>query len=133
MTSSTDEAIESSLGGVEQEIAEAVSEGRPGFAGGWISSMALDKLIKERRDEKRITPNKRKELLIGLGYVLHPALKDGRLNTAIMQEGGKPRIYIKADHLAANNVSSAADVLRLYSIAQGYQGGAVGMAAEVFK
>jgi hypothetical protein len=133
MTSSTDEAIASSLGGVEQEIAEAVSEGRPGFAGGWVSSMALDKLIKERRDEKRITPNKRKELLIELGYVLHPALKDGRLNTTIMQEGGKPRIYIKADHLAANNVSSAAEVLRLYSTAQGYAGGAVGMAAEVFK
>lgn len=133
MTSSTDEAIASSTGGVEQEIAEAVSEGRPGFAGGWVSSMALDKLIKERRDEKRITPNKRKELLVGLGYVLHPALTEGRVNTAIMQEGGKPRLYIKAEHLAANNVTAAAKVLELYSAAQGYAGGAVGMAAEVFK
>ena len=131
-TSSTDEAITVSQGGVEQEVLEAIDEGRPGFAGGWVSSMALDRLIKDRRDEKRITPNKRKELLAGLGYVLHPVLPSGRVNSVVAQEGGKPRLYIKAEHLAANNVATAVKVLELYTAAQGYTGGAVGTAAEVF-
>ena len=131
-TSSTLEAIDVSLGGVEQEVLEAIDEGRQGFAGGWVSSMALDRLIKDRRDDKRITPNKRRLLLEGLGYILHPALAKGRVNVTIAQEGGKPRLYIKAGHLAANNVTQAAKVLELYNEAQGYTGGAVGTAAEVF-
>lgn len=45
VTSSTEEAVEASLGGIEQEIMEAIEEGRTGFAGGWVSSFALDKLI----------------------------------------------------------------------------------------
>ena len=133
VTSSTGEAIEASLGGVEQEIAEAIDEGRPGFAGGWVSSMALDRLLELRRDDKRITRNRRKELLIGLGYMLHPALANGRVNVPILQEGGKPRLYIKEGHVAQQNVTTAAKVLELYTAAQGYTGGAVGMAAEVFK
>ena len=131
-TSSTGEAMEASLGGIEQEIAEAIDEGRPGFAGGWISSMALDQLIKDRRDEKRITPNKRKELLVGMGYVLHPVLPAGRVNSIVVQEGGKPRVYVKEGSILAKNITSAAEVFRLYSEAQGYQGGAVGGAAGVF-
>ena len=133
VTSSTGEAIEASLGGVEQEIAEAIDEGRPGFSGGWVSSMALDRLLEDRRDDKRITRNKRRELLIDLGYMLHPALTGGRVNVPILQEGGKPRLYIKAGHVAQQNVTTAAKVLELYITAQGYTGGAVGTAAEVFK
>ena len=132
-TSSTDEAISVSLGGVEQEIGEAIDEGRPGFAGGWVSSMALDRLIKDRRDDKRITPNRRKGLLTGLGYVLHPVLTGGRVNSVVAQEGGKPRLYVKSESILAKNITSAAEVFRLYCEAQGYQGGAVGGAAEVFK
>ena len=131
-TSSTGEAMEASLGGIEQEIAEAIDEGRPGFAGGWISSMALDQLIRDRRDEKRITPNKRKELLVGMGFALHPALSGGRVNSIVVQEGGKPRVYVKEGSILAKNITNAAEVFRLYSEAQGYQGVAVGGAAGVF-
>jgi hypothetical protein len=35
VTSTTEEAIEQSLGSVEQEIQEAIEQGTPGFAGGW--------------------------------------------------------------------------------------------------
>ena len=132
-TSSTAEAVEASRGGIEQEVLEAIDEGRPGFAGGWVSSMALDRLIKDRRDEKRITPNRRKDLLLGLGYILHPVLKGGRVNSVIVQEGGKPRLYVREGSILAKNITSAAEVFRLYCEAQNYQGGAVGGAAEVFK
>jgi len=101
-TSSTDEVKRMSLGGIEQEILEAIDEKRPGFSGGWISSMALDRLLEQRRDNKKITRNKRKELLTDLGYVQHPNLHDGRVNNIIPMDGGKPRLYIKANHLLSN-------------------------------
>ena len=131
-TSSTEEAIETSRGGIEQEVLEAIDEGRPGFAGGWVSSMALDRLIKDRRDEKRKTPNKRRLLLEGLGYILHPALTSGRVNIVIPQEGGKPRLYIKEGHVAQQNVSTAGEVVKLFIKAQGYEGGSVGTAGAIF-
>ena len=128
-TSSTHEAIAMSRGGVEQELLEAIDEERPGFAGGWISSMAFDKLLEARRDDKRITRNKRKELLLNLGYIPHPALKDGRVNTPIAHEGGKPRLYIK-DGIEARNITQPADVMRRYMEAQpGY----VMAATDIFK
>jgi len=128
-TTSTREAISVSMGGVEQELLEAIDEERPGFAGGWISSMAFDRLLEARRDDKRITRNKRKELLLNLGYIPHPALKDGRVNTPISQEGGKPRLYIK-DGIEARNITQPADVMRRYMEAQpGY----VMAATDIFK
>lgn len=130
VTTSTSEAIEVSMGGIEQEIMEAVDEGRSGFSGGWISSMAFDKLLQARRDDKRIPPNKRKGLLHGLGYVLHPELKGGRVNSIVMQEGGKPRLYIKNDHVSTN-LTTAAGILKAYSEAQGYLAGAVGMSDDL--
>ena len=130
LTSSTNEAIAVSLGGIEQEIMEAVDEGRPGFMGGWISSMAFEKLLQARRDNKRIPPNKRLELLKGLGYSLHPGLNGGRVNTVVMHEGGKPRLYIKNDHISAN-LTVAADVFHAYCKAQGYEAGAVGQADDI--
>lgn len=131
-TSSTREAITMSLGGIEQEILEAVEEGRPGFANGWISSKALDNLLHARRDNKRITPHKRKELLHDLGYAHHPGLHDGRVNSVIMQEGGKPRLYVKKDHLSIN-IRTPAEILKAYNKAQGYESGMVGSAEEIFK
>lgn len=124
-TTSTNEALAVSLGGVEQEILEAVDEHRPGFSKGWISSMALDKMLHNRRDNKRIPPNKRRELMYLLGYILHPGLKDGRTNNAIMQEGGKPRLYIRRDHLYVNlNIGS--EIVRHYCEDQGYTPGTTG-------
>ena len=101
-TSSTSEVIMMSLGGVEQEILEAVEEKRYGFSGGWISSMALDRMLEARRDQKRITRNKRRELLYDLGYIQHPHLPKGRVNNLIPGDGGKPVLYIKEGSLLIN-------------------------------
>lgn len=116
-TSTTEEAIRNSMGGLEQEVLEAIEQGRPGFAGGWISSFALDQLIDDRR--VRMTPAKKRDLARGLGYDYHPALKDGRVNNAMLDCGitGKPRLYIRAGHLAAN-ITTAAEVVRHYQEAQ---------------
>lgn len=117
-TSSTLEAVESSRGSVEMEILEAIDEGRTGFAGGWISSKAVDKLLKEMRAERQIPLNKRRDMLMSLGYDWHPALKDGRSNSVIMIDGGKPRLFIKQGHIHAN-LTNPADVVRHYAAAQG--------------
>ena len=120
ITSSTNEAVGLSLGGVEQEILEAIDEGRSGFKAPWISSRAFEGLLEARRDTKRIPPNKRREILRALGYDWHPGLTNGRVNTAC-PEGGKPRLYIKRDHIHAQ-LKDAAIIRRLYIEAQGAEG-----------
>jgi hypothetical protein len=116
-TSTTQEAIQNSLGGIEQEVMEAVEQGRAGFSGGWVSSLALDRLIDDRRI--RMTPNKRRDLLRGLGYDPHPGLRDGRVNNMITDAGlvGKPRLYIREGHPAAS-LTNAAEITRHYQDAQ---------------
>jgi hypothetical protein len=102
-TSTTKEALVLSLGSIEQEIMEAIDEERPGFAGGWISSVAIDRLLQEIHAGRIVPPNKRRELLQSVGYDWHPALNNGRVNNPIMIDGGKkPRLFIKADHLYRN-------------------------------
>lgn len=117
-TSSTLLAIQASLGSIEQEILEAIEEGRQGFAGGWVSSKALDNLLKQLRAERAVPVGKRRDLMRTLGYDWHPALKDGRVNNVIMIDGGKPRLYIKLGHIHAN-LERPADVERHYAAAQG--------------
>ncbi len=132
-TSSTNEAIQASMGGVEQEILEAIDEGRPGFAGGWVSSMAIERLLQAQRLARAIPHNKRRELMKSLGYDYHPALNNGRVNNLVAFDGGKPRLFIRDGHISANLIS-AAEVARAYQEAQGAMGGAVGVnAAEAFK
>lgn len=96
-TTTTAEAILNSTGSIEQEILEAVAQGLPGFNGGWISSIYLDKLIEGMRLRGKITHNRRKEMLENLGYRWHPALSDGRVNNTVIPDGGKPRLYIRVD------------------------------------
>lgn len=118
-TSTTDEAINESMGGVEQEILEAVAEERPGFAGGWISSVAVERLLQSIRAARSIPHNKRRELLQSIGYDYHPALKDGRTNIGIpLDENKKPRLFIKDGHIHAN-IKSANEAARIYQEAQG--------------
>ena len=118
-TSSTDEAIDASLGSIEQEIIEAIDEGRPGFAGGWVSSMAIERLFHDIRATRAIPHNKRRELMQGMGYDWHPALKDGRVNNPIMHpDAGKPRLFIKNGHIHSN-LQTPAEVAKHYSEAQG--------------
>lgn len=87
------------MGSVEQEVLEAIEEGRQGFCGGWVSSKALDNLLKAIRADRTVPVGKRRDMMRSLGYDWHPALKDGRVNNVIMIDGGKPRLYIKVGHL----------------------------------
>lgn len=117
-TSSTRQAIIESLGGVEQQILEAIDEGRPGFAGGWVSSMALDNLLKMLRRESAIPINRRRGMLNDLGYDWHPHLNGGRVNNVVMPDNGKPRLFIKFGHLA-RNLKGASQIAKAYEQAQG--------------
>lgn len=122
MTSSTREAIQLSAGSVEQEIMEAIAEGRPGFCGGWISTKRLDQLLKEIKAERKIPMNKRGELLDTLGYHPHPHLSDGRVNNPIpMEENAKPKLFIKAGHINCN-ITNASEIVAKYCRDQGYAG-----------
>lgn len=117
-TTSTMEAVTASMGSVEQEILEAIDEGRQGFANGWVSSFALDKLIGDMRKSNQVPRNKRRDLMRSLGYDWHPGLKDGRVNNMVMIENGKPRLFIKHGHLATN-LTSAAAIANQYAADQG--------------
>jgi hypothetical protein len=119
VTSSTDQALVASMGGVEQEILEAIDEGRYGFSGGWVSSAAIDRLLVSMRAARSIPINKRRELMQSLGYDYHPALTDGRVNNPIpMDDGKKSRLFIRNDHIN-QNIQTAAEVSRIYQEAQG--------------
>lgn len=117
ITSSTEAAIEASLGGIEQEILEVIEQSAPGFAGGWVSSIKLDELLKERGRARSVPLNKRRDLLLGLGYDWHPGLIEGRVNNTVLPDNGKPRLFVKKGHPAAAIVG-AAEISRAYSAAQ---------------
>jgi hypothetical protein len=118
ITSSTNEALRYGLGRIEQEVLEAIDRGDSGFRGGWISSMALDTLLERVGSSRGIAPNKRREILLNLGYDYHPALHDGRLNNSVLPDGGKPRLYVHRDNVALRLITTPADVSRMYSMAQ---------------
>jgi len=114
-TTSTNEAIKSSLGGVEQAIMEAIEEGRVGFAGGWVSSIQLEKLLKEQGVGRFFSHYKRKELLRELGYVHHPALKGGRVNNPIpLDDNKKPSLFIKKGDIKEKNIKKASQAATTY-------------------
>lgn len=116
-TSSNEQAIQESFGPVAQEIIEAMNEGRPGFSGGWVSTMALNRLVESSRHN--VTVNERKAILDDLGYIKHPALPDGRATRLIPAENGKPRLYVQTGHLA-ENITEPMAVMRKYCEAQGF-------------
>ena len=116
-TSTTAQAIAHSLGGVEQEIMEAIEEGKPGFAGGWVSSMALDRLLSDLRMARAIPPRRRRDLMRDLGYDWHPALPDGRVHNPLPAEGGKPRLYVYRDS-PDRQLQTGSAVVHAYQAAQ---------------
>lgn len=123
-TTSTEAAIAESLGAVEQEVAEAIEQGQPGFAGGWVSSMALDRLLERIKAGRRVPPSKRRELMRSLGYDWHPGLNQGRVNNMIPLDGGKPKLFIRMGHIHAN-LTSPAEIVRHYTEAQNFSGALV--------
>lgn len=95
-TSSTDRAIKESLGRAEQEVMEAIDQEQPGFKGGWVSSVMLDRVLKDVG--ANVPRNKRKDMMKSLGFHYHPGLHEGRVNNPVLPDGGKPRLYIKIGH-----------------------------------
>lgn len=90
-TSSSAEAFALARSDAEQEVWEAVQEQRVGFRGGWVSSIALDRLLTEKR--LKVARNKRREMLANLGYEIKE-----RLNSASPMDGGKrPVLYAIKD------------------------------------
>lgn len=124
-TSCQEEVIRESAGEIGQEIAEAIGEGHPGFKDGWISSMAINRILSGNK-----IPHTRRlaEIMDALGYIRHPTLYRGRSTRYIMQEGGKPRLYVKRGHIACN-IESASTVMDKYCDAQGYPPQVVGVTA----
>lgn len=105
------------MGSVEMEVLEAIDQGEQGFKGGWVSSMALDKLLTRTKLDGRIPRNMRRELLEGLGYVWHPGLHQGRVNNDVMPDGGKPRLFVKPGG-PAWDLQGPAEIARAYTAAQ---------------
>lgn len=128
-TSSSAEAVRASLGRAEQEVLDAIEEGRPGFAGGWVSSKYLDALLDAIRAP--VPRNKRRALMQSLGYDWHPVLPEGRVNDTVTPDAGKPKLYIKAGHLALS-FTTPAEIARQYSKAQ-EPGAVITAAATAFK
>lgn len=91
-TSSTEAAIKAGRGTIEQEITEAIEEGRKGFRGGWIASTAFDNLLGEIGKSKLIPRNMRQQILEGMGYAPHAGLPDGRV-TSPLGDGTRPRLF----------------------------------------
>jgi hypothetical protein len=88
ITSSTAEAIIMSRGRIEQVIMEAVGDGLPGFRGGWLSSAAVARLIREN-GLTRLSPQTLAKSFEGLGYYFI-----GRASRQIFQEDSKqPNLY----------------------------------------
>lgn len=106
-----------SLGRVEQDVMEAIDQGRVGFRGGYISSTALENLLKESRLATKITHARRRDILENLGFVPHPHLKDGRVSTVVMPDGNKPKLFIPRNSVNAN-ITSPKLIAQHYSEAQ---------------
>lgn len=119
-TTSTYEAMELSVGSIEQEILEAIEQDQVGFAGGWVSSIYLDNLLKKLRAERRVPPRKRRQLMLDIGYDWLPALRDnnGRVNNVVVPDGGKPRLFVKIDSILAKNIQTNAQAATMYAEAQ---------------
>lgn len=119
ITSSTADAVVETMGSIEQEIQEAIEAEMPGFCGGWVSSIALEKLLIRMRADRRISPNKRRTMMRSLGYEWHPGLSNGRLNAAVPFEGGRPKLFARLGH-PIRELRDAGNIAKHYMTAQGY-------------
>lgn len=116
-TSSTAEAIQAGMGGVEQHVEEAIAQGRPGFCGGWVSSIALGRLLDDLRIGGRIPLNKRRDLMKSIGYDQHPGLRGGRVDNTVAIDGGKPILYVLKGS-AGESITGGTEIAKAYSAAQ---------------
>lgn len=89
-TSSTEAAIEASVGGIEAEIVEAANSEVVGFRGGWASIPAVRRLANQN-GIRFLSDYKIKEILVGMGYE-----NRGQAHRRLMAEGNtRPTLYAK--------------------------------------
>jgi hypothetical protein len=79
-------AFERSVGGLEIAIKEASESNTRGFRGGWVSSWALGKLVRNHRI--RIGRKKCADILEALGYK-----RVGRAGPILAEDGQRPILY----------------------------------------
>lgn len=99
-TSTTDQAIEASLGLVEQEILEKIQEGlTDGFKGGFVNSNALKNLLVTLGRRSSLKLSTQRDILLQLGYKPHPELTSdpARLGRVHWDMDGKtkPTLFVK--------------------------------------
>lgn len=117
VTSSTVEAISLSLGRVEQEVQEAIIQGLPGFANGWVSSLALDRLLRENKMDLLCPRAKRADLMRTLGYDWHPALRNGRSTACLPGTRDRPVFFVRKDS-AQSRLNTSQEIVQAYLAAQ---------------
>jgi len=111
-TTSTWEAIQEGWGVAEQEVAEAIKSGFEGFKGGWVSSVAMDRLLAQIGKANHVPRSARANMLATLGYVAHPV---GRVPK--LPDGTMPTLYVTKDHPALAS-TSVLEVVAAYVAAQ---------------
>lgn len=116
--SMTAAAIEAGQGRIEQEILEAVAVDRPGFCGGWISTVMLDTMLRTLKLDNRLPRSRRKEVLESLGYVIHPGLVGGRTDNPTLPDGTKTILFVRADRLDLAEVCGGGNIARVYRESQ---------------
>lgn len=116
-TSTTEQVINASMGRIEQHIAEAIAEGVQGFMNGWVSTAAVEKLLENLGLANRVSLSKRREMLIAMGYVMHPGLVDGRPNNPVQPDGRKPQLFVKRGS-PLEYIRGAAEIAKKYSLDQ---------------
>jgi hypothetical protein len=119
ITSSTAEAIERGRSEAEVFIQDAIDQGVPGFAGGWVSSLAVNSLMAGKRLRTSWNPRECKDTLRALGYLLHPGLgATGQVDNPVMPDSGRPHLYVTKGHPALA-ITRKAEIARAYTTAQG--------------
>ena len=114
-TSSTTEALAVSQGPVEQAILEAIEADQEGFRGGFVSTIAVSALLEVQR--AKLSDRQRGEIMAGLGWVLHPGLKNGRVDNPILPDNGKTRLYVRQGSDVAK-IEGGANIAKAYTAAQ---------------
>ncbi len=99
ITSTTKEAVSSSLGFAEQLIQEAIDLEELGFRGDLICTKAASELLKA--NGKKLSPQKVAEVLANLDFIKHPALTKTKSNGKISVYGIRRRLYVKRGSLSA--------------------------------
>ena len=103
ITSSTEEAIEMGRSPAQQEVLDAVRSCKLGFRGGWINSVLAEHQIGRKY---KLSINARHSLLVGLGYMPHPGLPDGRLLDNLT-DGTRPVLYVSTEHTTLGDTNAA--------------------------